>query len=128
MSFNCIHNSRVWPSAGFFEHREDLVREIIWRYTFGQHNNHDSTGGYRPMIRISDPEAKLYPDAIRVESWRQKHSDPRANPNGRVPDAVWEFPRVVGNAKERVKWAVTQHPQKLMAMNHLRHQDEVESW
>jgi len=90
------------------------VREIIWRYTFGQHNKHDSTGGYRPMIRISNPEAKLYPNAIRVESWRQKHNDPRANPDGRVPDAVWEFPRVVGNAEERVKWSVTQHPQKLM--------------
>ena len=114
LSFNCKHNSSVWPSVGSFELGGNLVLEIIWRYTFGQHNKHDSTGGYRPMIRISTPEAKLYPDAIRVESWRQKHNDPRANPNGRVPDAVWEFPRVVGNAKERVKWAVTQHPQKLM--------------
>ena len=32
----------------------------------------------------------------------------------RVPDDVWDFPRVVGNAKERRSWHPTQHPLALM--------------
>jgi DNA modification methylase len=29
---------------------------------------------------------------------------------GRIPDDVWEFPRVTGNSKERRSWHPTQHP------------------
>jgi site-specific DNA-methyltransferase (adenine-specific) len=50
----------------------------------------------------------------RVESVRQQIGDKRANPDGRVPDDVWDFPRVVGNAKERRDWHPTQHPEALM--------------
>jgi site-specific DNA-methyltransferase (adenine-specific) len=47
-------------------------------------------------------------------SARQKCNDKRANPAGRVPDDVWEFPRVVGNAKERRSWISNQHPEALI--------------
>jgi len=115
MSYNVIHSRHAWKAAGYYMDFGLEVREILWRYTFGQCNTHDSTGGYRPMMRIrGDRNIKLYPDAIKVESARQKLGDRRAKPGGRVPDAVWDFPRIVGNAKERVKWATTQHPQKLM--------------
>jgi DNA modification methylase len=53
-------------------------------------------------------DAELYPDTIRVPSWRQLHGDKRANPKGRVPGDVFDFPRVVGNSKQRRRWHPTQ--------------------
>jgi len=90
-------------------------RLVIWRYTFGQHNQNDLGSGFRPIIRLKHPKAKLHPDAIRVPSARQKkYKDKRANHDGRVPDDVWEFPRVCGTFKERRKWHPNQHPEALM--------------
>jgi DNA modification methylase len=44
-----------------------------------------------------------------VPSWRQLNSDPRAAPGGRVPLDSWtDFPRIVGNSKQRQAWHVTQ--------------------
>ena len=52
---------------------------------------------------------------IRVKSARQlKYKDKRANPLGRVPDDVWEFPRVCGTFHERRKWIPNQHPEALI--------------
>lgn len=91
------------------------ARLFIWRFTFGQHNKHDCGNGYRPIIRIMRPGAKLYPDTIRVPSARQlKYNDKRANSTGRVPDDVWEFPRVCGTFNERRKWHPNQHPEALI--------------
>jgi DNA modification methylase len=50
----------------------------------------------------------LYPDAIRVPSWRQEHRDKRADSRGKVPSDVYKFPRVVGNSKQRRRWHKTQ--------------------
>lgn len=91
------------------------VRQFIWRYTFGQHNNHDCGSGYRPLLRFMRHGAKLYPDQIREPSLRQtRYGDKRANPKGRVPDDVWEFPRVCGSFKERKRWHPCQHPKGLL--------------
>lgn len=91
------------------------IRQFIWRFTFGQHNNHDCGNGYRPLLRVMAPGAQLYPDAIRVPSKRlEKYKDKRANPAGRVPDDVWEFPRVCGTFTERRPWHPNQHPEALM--------------
>lgn len=87
---------------------------LIWRYTFGQHNHYDCASGFRPILRMRRREAPLYPDAIRVQSQRQRNGDKRADPRGRVPDDVWEFPRVCGNFKERRAWHPTQHPEALI--------------
>ena len=90
-------------------------RLFIWRFTFGQHRQSDCGNGYRPILRLSSPKVKLYPDAIRVPSARQlKYNDKRANPAGRVPDDVWEFPRVCGTFHERRKWHPNQHPEALI--------------
>lgn len=90
-------------------------RQFIWRFTFGQHNKLDCGNGYRPILRLMRPGAKLYPDAIRVPSARQtKYNDKRADPRGRVPDDVWEFPRVCGTFRERKKWHPCQHPKDLL--------------
>lgn len=90
-------------------------RQFIWRFTFGQHRQNDCGNGYRPILRLMRPSAKLYPDAIREPSARQtKYRDKRANPKGRVPDDVWEYPRVCGTFKERKKWHPCQHPKALL--------------
>ena len=90
-------------------------RQFIWHFTFGQHRNSDCGNGYRPLLRIMKPDAKLYPDAIRVPSKRQTlYNDKRANPKGRVPDDVWKFPRVCGTFKEKRKWHPNQHPEALI--------------
>jgi len=91
------------------------IRMFIWRFTFGQHRRTDCGNGYRPILRVSKPGVKWNTNAIRVPSWRQmKYNDRRANPNGRVPDDVWDFPRVCGTFHERRKWHPTQHPEALI--------------
>lgn len=85
------------------------VRTFIWRFTFGQHRESDFGSGYRPIVRVGSRF-----ESVRVESERQRIGDKRANPDGRVPDDVFEFPRVVGNASERRIWHPTQHPVALM--------------
>ena len=93
---------------------DEQWRQFIWRFTFGQYRYTDCGNGYRPILRLMHPDVKLYPDAIRVESARQKLGDKRADPRGRVPDDVWEFPRVCGTFHERKKWHPNQHPKDLL--------------
>lgn len=91
------------------------LRLFIWRFTFGQHRNTDCGNGYRPILRFKQAVPEIYPDAIRVKSARQlKYNDKRANPRGRVPDDVWDFPRVCGTFKQRKKWHPCQHPKDLL--------------
>jgi len=105
-------HGRLW-SRGRVE--TTSMREFIWRYTFGQHNHNDCGNGYRPLLRITKPGARAYPDAIREPSARQtRYNDKRADPRGRVPDDVWEFSRVCGTFKERRRWHPNQHPEALI--------------
>jgi site-specific DNA-methyltransferase (adenine-specific) len=90
------------------------VKTFIWRFTFGQHNKNDCGSGFRFLVRMTRTSAKIRPDNIREMSERQRIGDKRASDAGRVPDDVWEFPRVVGNAYERKSWHPTQHPEALM--------------
>lgn len=98
-------------------------KTFIWRYTFGQHNDRDCGSGFRYILRFARPDWIPNMAGLRVESERQRLGDPRANPDGRMPDDFWEFdspmiwdefPRVVGNSKERRPWHPTQHPEGLM--------------
>lgn len=90
------------------------AKTFIWRFTFGQHNQTDCGSGFRFVVRLTSPIATIYPNQIMVESERQRIGDSRANPAGRVPDDVLDFPRVVGNSSERRAWHPTQHPESLM--------------
>ena len=92
---------RYWPSI--------KIKTFIWRYTFGQYKDSDCGSGFRYLVRFMKPTAKIFPDAIRIPSKRMKMGDPRAK-GPKVPDDVWEFPRVVGNSSERQPWHPTQHP------------------
>lgn len=76
--------------------------------TFGQHNQRDLGNNHRPLWRLRWCDAPLFPDAIRVPSWRQVNGDKRADPRGRVPGDCFDFPRVTGNSKQRRSWHPTQ--------------------
>lgn len=90
-------------------------RLFIWHYTFGQNRQKDFTPSYRPIMRFIREGAVTYPDAVRVKSARQtKYNDKRANPAGRVPDDVWDFPGVCGTFNEKRKWHPNQHPEALI--------------
>lgn len=80
--------------------RSVKAKTFIWRYTFGQYKETDCASGFRFLLRLSKPQATFNPDAIREPSKRMELGDPRAK-GPRVPDDVWEFPRVVGNSPER---------------------------
>ncbi len=89
------------------------ARTFIWRFTFGQYRTTDCANGYRPILRLSRPGIKWTTDNIRIPSKRMLLGDPRAA-GPRVPDDVWDFPRIVGNSKERRNWMPTQHPEALL--------------
>ena len=77
------------------------AKPCVQTFTFGQHNHHDLGNNHRPLLRLRWHDAPLYPDAIRVPSWRQENGDKRADPRGRVPGDVFDFTRVTGNSKQR---------------------------
>ena len=60
-------------------------------FTFGQHNKNDLGNNHRPLWRLKRRDAPLYPDQIKVPSWRQRNGDKRAAPGGRVPGDVLDF-------------------------------------
>ncbi len=83
-------------------------KSCVQTFTFGQHNQRDFGNNHRPLVRLMHYSAPLYPDQIRVQSERQKMGDNRADPRGRVPGDVFDFPRVTGNSKQRRPWHPTQ--------------------
>ena len=89
------------------------ARTFIWRFTFGQYRVTDCANGYRPILRLSRPGVKWNFNDVRVPSARMVLGDPRAK-GPRVPDDVFEFPRIVGNSPERRAWIPTQHPEALL--------------
>lgn len=106
-------NARHLPLMGtlFYDFLRDggwVFKPGVQTFTFGQNNKHDLGNGHRPLWRLMREGATIYPDAIRVPSWRQLHGDKRANPDGCVPLDCFNFPRVVGNSKQRRKWHKTQ--------------------
>ena len=89
-------------------YREADYRFFVQTFTFGANRRHDFTNGFRPIVRLMRPDAVTYPEAVYVKSWRQLNGDPRASPKGKMPDDVWDFPRVTGNSKQRRPWSPTQ--------------------
>ncbi len=81
---------------------------MVQTFTFGQHRHTDFGNNHRPLWRIQRKNAQFYGDQIRVPSWRQENGDKRADPRGRVPGDVFDFPRVTGNSKQRRSWHPTQ--------------------
>ncbi|KKN46348.1 hypothetical protein LCGC14_0673760 [marine sediment metagenome] len=120
---NCFINSAdiIWLSFNakwtisvgniLSQYQQFEVKPCVQTFTFGQHNNHDLGNNHRPLWRLrrlTYPRVKIYPNQVRIESERQRLGDKRANPDGRVPGDVFDFPRVTGNSLQRRKWHPTQ--------------------
>ncbi len=88
---------------------------IIWRETFGQYREDRFPPGHRHLFwHVKDKiETPFHTDEIRVQSQRMLNGDNRAN-GPRVPDDVWELPRLVGNATERINGHPCQLPEALL--------------
>lgn len=104
-SFNAAHTI---PMGAILDKYMWHVKPCVQTFTFGQNRNSDLGNGHRPLWRISNGEPMLYPEQIKVPSWRELNGDKRAAPGGRVPLDVFDFPRVTGNSKQRRSWHPTQ--------------------
>ena len=122
LSHNVKWNFHIGRIVLWLIHEFPLLqaKPCVQVFTFGQHNQHDLGNNHRSLLRLKHKNAPLYPDQIRVESWRQAYGDKRADSRGRVPgdvfdfseivdiDGVFDFSRVVGNSKQKRKWCPTQ--------------------
>ena len=110
VSFNAKHMDLVGKIV--YEHvRSDNrfnYRFLMQYVSFGYCSQNDFSHCYRPLLRIMRNDAPTYPDAIRIESERQRLGDKRANPKGKIPPDVWAIHRVTGNSKQRRSWHNTQ--------------------
>lgn len=90
---------------------------VIWHYTFGVNCKNKLTRAHTHLFyMVKDRKAFTFnADAIRVPSARQtKYNDKRAMAGGRLPDDVWQFNRVCGTHRERVKWHPCQMPESIL--------------
>jgi hypothetical protein len=121
VSFNSRHLEFMGLAARlYFRDIEGLeIKPCVQVYTFGQNNPNDLANCHRPLWRFRREGAPLYPEAVKIESWRLANGDKRAKPGGKVPgdvfafpptadDDVFDYPRVVGNSRQRRKWFPTQ--------------------
>jgi len=90
------------------DHPDLEVKPCVQTFTFGQYNKNDFGINQRPLWRFRRHDARLYPEQVKVPSWRQLNGDKRAAEGGRVPGDVFDFPRVTGNSKQRRNWHPTQ--------------------
>ncbi len=91
---------------------------IIWHYTFGQQTKDKFARSHTHIFYFSQDKTNFtFNDyAVRVPSDRQLiYNDKRANPEGKMPDDVWNtFSRVCGTFKERTGWHPCQMPESLL--------------
>ncbi len=113
MSYNAKWTFQMGAIIKFLESRPLWfpgleVKPYVQTYTFYQHNKSDLGVAHRPLVRLRRDSAPIYSDQIRVPSWRQLNGDKRANPKGKVPGTVFDFPRVTGNSHQKRRWCPTQ--------------------
>jgi len=118
-----IFQSLIYRFAG--SQRKLEGKPCVQVFTFGQHRKTDLGNNHRPLWRLKWDDAPMYPDQIKVPSWRQRNGDKRAAKGGRVPGDVFDmmrplteipvnagdvfdFPRVTGNSAQRCDWHPTQ--------------------
>jgi len=91
---------------------------IVWHYTFGQQMKRKFARAHTHIFYfVKDPKHFTFNDSVvRIISDRQKkYRDKRANPEGKMPDDVWdEYPRVCGTFVERIEFPC-QMPESLLA-------------
>lgn len=102
VSYNAIWDLAIKSWAFDYQRHHDVtIRPFVQIFTFGQNRQTDCGNGHRPVLRIMRPGAPLYPEQIKVPSWRELNGDKRAAKGGRVPLDHWDYPRVTGNSKQR---------------------------
>lgn len=92
-----------------------LIQRLQWHYTFGQDQTRNNKYAlcYRPIYWLNSDYVR--PELIKVPSARQtKYNDKRAAKGGKMPENVWEFPRVCGTFGEKRHWSPTQLPEALV--------------
>ncbi len=92
-----------------------IIQRLQWYFTFGQDQTSKGKYGlcYRPVYWLSSDY--IQPERIKVPSARQaKYKDKRAAKGGKMPENVWQFPRICGTYKERRKWSPNQLPESLV--------------
>ncbi len=91
---------------------------LVWYYTFGQQTKKRFARSHTHIFYfVKDKKNFTFNnDAVRVISDRQKkYRDKRANPEGKMPDDVWdEYPRLCGTFEERTGFPC-QMPESLLA-------------
>lgn len=90
---------------------------IIWYYTFGQNQKKKFNRSHTHILYFTkDKENFIFnADSIRIPSARQLlYNDKRANPKGKIPDDVWQIPRVCGTFHERIGDHPCQMPEELL--------------
>jgi site-specific DNA-methyltransferase (adenine-specific) len=91
---------------------------IIWHYSFGQQMKTKFARSHTHIFYfVNDKKDFVFNDEkVRVISDRQKiYRDKRANPDGKMPDDVWnEYPRLCGTFYERTGFPC-QMPESLLA-------------
>ena len=103
---------------------------IIWHYAFGQQLRNKFARSHTHILYfVKDKNDFIFNgDSVRVISDRQKkYQDKRANPEGKMPDDVWdEYPRVCGTFKERTGFPC-QMPESILARI-IRVSSKKENW
>jgi hypothetical protein len=102
-----------------------LAKACVQTFTFGQHNQHDLGNNHRPLVRLMHPGVELYPDAIRVPSWRQEHGDKRADTRGRVPGDVIQQEKCLRDTLPLPTWEAKDIERFLSKINRL---SETDCW
>jgi site-specific DNA-methyltransferase (adenine-specific) len=90
---------------------------VKWYETFGVNCANNFNRCSRHLFYcVKDPKKFTFnPDAVNRLSDRQtKYNDRRADPGGKIWDDVWQIPRLVGTAKERIPDFPTQLPLALL--------------
>lgn len=100
VSFNAKWTAEVGEIVSKIRREYSRCLEDNWNYkpcvqvfTFGQHNKNFLGNNHRPLWLLWRDGEEFYPDAIKVESWRQRNGDKRANAGGRVPGDVFDMQR-----------------------------------
>ncbi len=83
-------------------------KPCVQTFSFYQHNKNDFGNAHRPLWRFKHGHASVYPEQMKVPSWRQLNGDKRAAEGGKVPGDHFDFPRVTGNSKQRRAYHPTQ--------------------
>jgi len=110
ISYNAKYTYPMGALVYYFldRHSDFEAKPFIQTFTFGQNRTTDCGNGHRPILRLKRKDAPIYPDQIKIPSWRLLHGDPRASKGGKVPLDTWDFPRVTGNSRQRRPWCPTQ--------------------